>query len=146
MNNEPEYQVHHLPLTKGERPVFVAKSTEQVAHWVDNQKDHDLDKLVVHRLSVGDFANILDFLEVHEYPILQKKPEKTHDAVNNPSHYQLPGGVEVIQITEWMNFNRGNAVKYLARAGYKESSEELEDLKKALWYVQREIKRVEEHG
>lgn len=60
----------------------------------------------------------------------------------NPSHYQLPGGLQLIDLTEQLNFCRGNAIKYLFRAGKKNPTEELEDLKKALWYVQREIDRV----
>ncbi|WP_416972561.1 DUF3310 domain-containing protein [Streptomyces sp. 4F14] len=66
------------------------------------------------------------------------------DNVNSPSHYKwLPNGIEVIDLTEHLNFNRGNAVKYLARAGRKTSTAELDDLRKAAWYIEREIKRVE---
>lgn len=65
----------------------------------------------------------------------------TVDWVNHPPHYkQHPSGVECIQITEWMNFNLGNAVKYIWRAGDK--GDILEDLKKARWYLDREIKRL----
>jgi hypothetical protein len=64
------------------------------------------------------------------------------DPVERPAHYTR-FGAELIEITEWLNFNRGNAVKYLARAGSKHPSRELEDLKKALWYVQREIDRIQ---
>lgn len=63
------------------------------------------------------------------------------DSVNRPSHYTAYP-VEVIELTEHMNFCRGNAVKYLARAGLKDPSKELEDLEKASWYVSREIARV----
>lgn len=63
------------------------------------------------------------------------------DTVNHPSHYtQYP--VEVIELTECMNFNRGNAVKYICRAGHKKESHELTDLHKAAWYIAREIKRL----
>jgi hypothetical protein len=66
---------------------------------------------------------------------------KDHDSVNHPSHYTgHPSGVECIKITEHMNFCRGNAMKYLWRAG--EKSDELEDLKKARWYIDREIARL----
>lgn len=41
-----------------------------------------------------------------------------------------------------MNFNRGNAVKYIARAGLKDPDKEVEDLKKAAWYINREISRI----
>jgi hypothetical protein len=65
------------------------------------------------------------------------------DNVNHPSHYTAYKGVEVIDLTEQMNFNKGNAVKYIARAGLKSPETELEDLMKAAWYIAREIKRLE---
>ena len=62
----------------------------------------------------------------------------------NPDHYrQHPSGVECIDITEWFNFNIGNAVKYLWRSGIKSKESHLEDLKKAKWYIDREIGRIE---
>lgn len=64
-----------------------------------------------------------------------------NDPVNHPKHYtEHPSGVECIQITEHMNFCRGNAVKYIWRAG--EKGDEIEDLKKARWYLDREIARL----
>ena len=65
-----------------------------------------------------------------------------HDAVNHPAHYTQYQGLEVIDLTEQMNFNRGNAVKYIARAGAKDPAREVEDLEKARWYVEREIRRL----
>lgn len=60
------------------------------------------------------------------------------DVVNHPPHYMAhPSGVECITITEHMGFNVGNAMKYLWRADQKGNA--LEDLKKARWYVEREI-------
>lgn len=68
------------------------------------------------------------------------------DLVNSPPHYrQHPSGVECIQITEHMNFNLGNAVKYIWRAGLK-SDDAIEDLRKSVWYVQREIDRLKRMG
>ncbi len=64
------------------------------------------------------------------------------DMVNHPSHYtKHPSGIECIEITEHCGFCIGNAIKYLWRAGLKGNM--MEDLKKALWYVQREIDRIE---
>ena len=64
------------------------------------------------------------------------------DPVNHPDHYTAhPSGVEVIQITEHMNFCLGNVIKYVLRADAKGNP--LEDLKKAAWYLDREIKRRE---
>ena len=71
---------------------------------------------------------------------VRMKPVK--DQVNHPKHYNAhPSGVECITVTEHMNFNLGNAVKYIWRAG--EKGDQLEDLKKARWYVDREIMRIE---
>ena len=64
-----------------------------------------------------------------------------HDPINHPAHYTgHPSGVEAIQICEHMNFCRGNAMKYIFRAGLK--GDEVEDLRKAVWYLQREINRI----
>lgn len=62
------------------------------------------------------------------------------DPVNRPAHYTAhPSGVECIQITEHMSFCLGNAVKYIWRADLKSNA--IEDLKKARWYLDREIDR-----
>lgn len=66
--------------------------------------------------------------------------DKKCDAVNHPKHYnQHPSGVECITITEHMPFNLGNAIKYIWRAEYKNG---IEDLKKAIFYLNREIDRI----
>lgn len=61
------------------------------------------------------------------------------ERVNHPSHYNQYQGLEIIDLVEQMNFNRGNAVKYIARAGFKDKTTEVEDLEKARWYLDREI-------
>lgn len=67
------------------------------------------------------------------------------DPVNHPKHYTAhPSGVECIQITETMNFCLGNAVKYIWRADLKNDA--IEDLKKAVWYVNREIERRQKNN
>ena len=66
-----------------------------------------------------------------------------NDNVNHPTHYtQYP--VEVIQLTEHMGFLEGNIVKYVARAKFKNN--QLEDLRKAQWYLNRLIQNVEKNG
>lgn len=61
----------------------------------------------------------------------------------NPSHYRgFSNGAQVVDIAERLNFNRGNAIKYIARAGRKEGSETVTDLEKAKWYLEREINRI----
>lgn len=66
-----------------------------------------------------------------------------NDNVNHPSHY-TDGKIEVIDFIEdkKLNFHRGNAVKYIARAGEKNTANEIEDLEKAVWYINREIERL----
>ena len=63
--------------------------------------------------------------------------------VSHPSHY-TDGKIEVIDFIEdtGLNFNRGNAVKYLCRAGKKDPAKEIEDLEKAMWYISHEIERL----
>lgn len=63
-----------------------------------------------------------------------------NDAVEHPKHYTShPSGVECITVTEHMGFNLGNAVKYIWRADLKNGA--VEDLRKARWYLDREIQR-----
>ena len=62
------------------------------------------------------------------------------DPVNHPRHYTShPSGVECIQITRHMGFNLGNAMKYIWRAD--EKGKDLEDIKKAIWYLKDELER-----
>lgn len=63
------------------------------------------------------------------------------DKVNHPKHYtEHPSGVECITITEHMSFCLGNAIKYIWRSGLK--GKQTQDLEKAIWYLQRELKRL----
>ena len=72
-----------------------------------------------------------------------------NDQVNHPKHYTSdPSGIECIDITRHRNFNIGNAIKYLWRAGFKEDKDrklidkQIEDLNKAVWYLVDEIHRL----
>ena len=72
------------------------------------------------------------------------------DNVNHPKHYTShPSGVECIEITEHYGFCVGNAIKYLWRAGLKKDGtlddidKEIEDVRKAAWYVERHIQNLE---
>lgn len=74
--------------------------------------------------------------------VAEKFAEKffDHDPVNYPKHYTgHPSGIECIHITEHMGFCLGNAVKYIWRADLKNDA--IEDLKKAVWYINREIEK-----
>lgn len=67
-------------------------------------------------------------------------------AVNSPSHYHKASGVEVIVAIEaWgLGFCLGNVIKYVARAGRKDSGTRIEDLEKARWYLNRELEAQEQ--
>ena len=67
--------------------------------------------------------------------------QKPNDPVNNPSHYTShPSGIEAIEVIRHMNFNLGNATKYIWRAGLK--GDGVEDLMKAIFYINDEINRL----
>ena len=75
-----------------------------------------------------------------------------NDPVKNPSHYcSHPSGIECIQVTEHMNFCIGNAIKYLWRAGLKteegldDKMKQVQDMRKAIWYIEREINRIQQN-
>jgi hypothetical protein len=63
--------------------------------------------------------------------------------VDHPPHYNShPSGVEAIEITEHLDFCSGNAIKYIWRAGEKNKDKEIQDLRKAVWYLNRWISLV----
>jgi hypothetical protein len=73
-----------------------------------------------------------------------------NDSVNHPEHYTShPSGIECIEITRHYCFSIGNAIKYIWRAGLKKDAslddkqKEIEDLKKAIWYINDRIKQLE---
>ena len=81
--------------------------------------------------------------EVKEAVINIAEQLTKHDAVNHPKHYTShPSGVECIEITRHMGYNLGNAVKYIWRCDLKRDA--IEDLKKAVFYLQDEIAVREE--
>jgi hypothetical protein len=86
-------------------------------------------------------------LEADKQTVVPEPDPPAADRVTNPRHYNF-SAIEVIDVIEaWFEFDRhgyhkGNIIKYVARAGHKDS--ELEDLKKAQWYLDRVIKQIEE--
>lgn len=68
-----------------------------------------------------------------------------NDSVNHPSHYCLENGAELIDIIEHLPYCRAAAIKYIFRAGVKDKSKEVEDLRKAAWMIKRELKRMGYH-
>jgi hypothetical protein len=73
------------------------------------------------------------------------KLKSKNDVVNHPKHYTShPSGVECIEITRHMGYNLGNAIKYIWRCDLKRDA--IEDLKKAIWYLQDELAVREERS
>jgi hypothetical protein len=73
----------------------------------------------------------------------ETEPAEYSEKVNHPLHYNVhPSGIECITIAEGFNFNVGNAIKYLWRAGHKDKDAEIVDLQKAIFYLNAEIKRI----
>lgn len=81
-------------------------------------------------------------VQVSAYDVSPNRELTQEQRINHPPHYtQHPSGVECITVVEHMGFNVGNAIKYLWRAGLK-TEDAIEDLKKARWYVSRELQRL----
>ena len=117
-------------------------------HVAMKYRQEFVDHLVtVHMLSPTHFRDkpsLEDVVAVHDKQHDERCQGERRDSVNHPTHYnQHPSGVECIDIIEWMPLNIGNAVKYLWRAGLKDSAPTAEDYKKAIWYINREIERLE---
>ena len=75
----------------------------------------------------------------HDY-----KPKSVTEEIDHPPHYTAhPSGVECIQIIEHMTYNVGSVFKYLWRAGLKDGNPALKDLRKARWFINREITRLQ---
>lgn len=81
---------------------------------------------------------------------MAKPDNEDKDNVNHPKHYTShPSGVECIEITKHYDFCIGNAIKYLWRAGlkseqgYSSDEKQIEDLKKAIWYINKKIEMLE---
>lgn len=79
----------------------------------------------------------------------KEEGSEKHDSVNHPKHYcSHPSGIECIEITRHYNFDIGNAIKYLWRAGLKKEQglsdveKEIEDCKKSIWYINDHIKHL----
>ena len=78
-------------------------------------------------------------------PENQQRPEIINhpDSINHPDHYNWLPGVECIKVTQHFSFNLGNAIKYIWRAGRKPDNTVLQDLRKAVKYLEYEIKKIE---
>lgn len=132
----------HTPTGIVRRVVYVDKNYDYVklkrGDYYDN---YDYSRF-------GNIENFKKFWRPYEAP-----NDKAHDdKVNHPSYYTWLKdlcGIEVVDITRHMDFNLGNSIKYILRSGHKKEEgytnkqKTIEDLKKAIWYINDEIKMLE---
>ena len=85
-----------------------------------------------------------DEIVTENFAIVFANDVMEEDPVNRPSHY-TDGKIEVIDFIEdkKLGFCLGNAIKYIARAGKKDKDKEAQDIKKAIWYLNRYLKELE---
>jgi len=105
---------------------------------MSDESDFDYVKARIEEV-LGGKDNITHYdLSTQNYPDVKFK--KIKEAVNHPEHYS-PGEYEVINVIEAWNlgFHLGNAIKYISRAGKKDPAKTKEDLRKAVWYIERYI-------
>ncbi len=104
--------------------------------------DDDLGEFIG-EMKAGKFTSTVGYQpQVAKWPLSQDKEESFKNLINHPPHYNT-GSIEVIDALEaWdLGFHAGNVVKYVARAKHK--GNELEDLKKAKWHLERLINNLE---
>lgn len=95
--------------------------------------------------AVKETKTALDALGISKKPTIITLKELVNDVVNHPPHY-MKGGIETIDFIEAkdLNYRLGNVIKYVSRAGKKLDSDPVQDLKKAAFYLNREIERREQ--
>ena len=136
------------------KDVYMYNDPKDIAYRRWNIYISDVDNSI--RDEGGSAHYWYDVTEIKEHFVRVNFPtiiENSSNRVEHPSHYTWLKdlcGIEVIDITRHMNFNIGNVIKYTLRAGHKseeglsDKQKHIEDLKKALFYIKDEIKRLEE--
>lgn len=130
----------------GGKKMGVVEDTARASDFLEGFRLPDISEVAQFKKdNPEDFAKYTMGKDQEDY---QLSPNE--DMVNHPPHYTSdPSGIECIQITRHRNFNIGNAIKYLWRQGLKQDvdksahAKQIEDLKKAVFYIQDEIKRLE---
>lgn len=130
---------------------FLTYAKDRMLREIKNgilEKDFNNDFVIVPLTSSqNEFYNnqlkkIDQMLDICNKQIRENDNNKNKEMINHPQHYNM-GKYEAIDVIEdWkLNFNLGNTVKYISRAGHKDDI--IQDLKKASWYLNREIERLE---
>ena len=93
-------------------------------------------------------SNGIEYASKEINKIINKSEDGVNHRVDHPSYYQDPSGVECITVARYRDFNIGNALKYLWRAGFKTEEgisnvdKQIEDLQKAIFYIKDEINKL----
>lgn len=128
-----KYDVQAFELTEDHKSLTVKIVTDKIAGLGLRQELREL------------FPPVwsLEFGVIWENEVSIPEKKSVEDVVNHPSHYNS-GKIEVIEFIEDQKlcYHLGNSVKYISRAGKKDPTKELEDLKKASWYLQRKIEEL----
>ena len=125
---------------------FGKSCVDGIKEWLDAPSKSTRKKLAV----IPNNPPAENVAESQQEAPTERKPDKTMinnppaDNVNHPAHYTF-GQIEVIDFIEdkHLGFHLGNAVKYISRAGRKDPAKTIEDLRKAAWYLNRQIERLE---
>jgi hypothetical protein len=96
------------------------------------------------RLTKDDADHLFDTTVPNEPPAIGDVLSTPYEEVNHPKHYDLlPNGIECIDVIRHFDVDKGNAIKYIWRAGKKPGADEVKDLEKAIFYLQDRIKEVQ---
>ena len=133
------------------------KEAEKIYKQIDNAQVHLINARLNNdeegtKSAISEMETAMcDVMQLLKCFIDRNDKEQKADNVNHPAHYNShPSGIECIEIARHHNFNIGNSIKYLWRAGLKseegmeDTDKQVEDLNKAIWYIQDEIKRITE--
>lgn len=139
----------------GELETFLLKNNTSVPKLLEMEKtiaETKQEEFAKNAFSAYDIQK-QDKRHKEEFDEIQKavlRKINNEERVNHPKHYQHPSGVECITVARHHDFNTGNALKYLWRAGLKQEQgispfdKQIEDLQKAVFYIQDEIKFLQE--
>lgn len=139
--NKPMNEKLHQVLSKHKVELFAFEQTGAFQYTLKTDKPAPLALAQELTAAFAPFIDIVfETLPEQAQPLL---PGMGPSLVSHPAHYNS-GKIEVIEaIEDWkLSYHRGNAVKYVARAGRKDPTKEIEDLEKAVWYLKREIERL----
>lgn len=141
-----DYDEQTVPVHERSRVKYMLWDIEQLR--LTEMNECEIDQFLEHPSATikRNVANTLNVTVKKNNINVPKQTNEKSNAVNHPSYYQ--GKIEVIDFIEdkRLGFNLGNCIKYIARCHLKHKDNPVEDLKKARWYLDREIRNMENHN